>query len=128
MKFVQKEEWNQKDRCALGKTPLHIALVYNEPSEDFNDFFFQLWDKSDSDARKAKYVEEPYIGENVLHIAIFKKFGLEIVQKIVEDAPELLGDQATGAFLKKKSYLRTSVINWESFHPALLLAQTKSIF
>ena len=101
-RYVQDnpEVWNPEERGPFGETPLHIALLFNEPSEQLTNFFLEMWDMSSHEVRIAEYAAEPFTGENVLHIAIMKKVGLEIVKKIVESEKELLHGKVTGKFFK----------------------------
>ena len=107
--FVLKKDTDWKDeRGQFGETPLHIALLINEPSEEFNEFFIGLWGVASKSVRGAIYTMEPYTGENVLHLAIIKKFGLDIIEKLVNDEPYLVNGKAVGAFFRDKDLSESS--------------------
>ena len=99
------------DKGVFGETPLHIALLFNDPSEAFNAFFLELWLKSPPELRTTVYTEEPYKGENVLHIAIIKKVGLDLIKEIVKLEPTLACGKATGCFFKDRELSDNSCNN-----------------
>ena len=93
------------DRGNFGETPLHIAILFNNPGDDFTKFFQELWVMCPH-LHKAEYTEVLYHGENVLHIAIIKKAGLDIIQQIVESAAgeSLLKGRSDGDFFKQAAH------------------------
>ena len=90
-----------QDRGVFGETPLHLALLFNEPNEEFEKFFQELWSKCPK-IHAAQYTHALYAGENVLHIAIIRKAGMPIIRTIVESprGPTLLSQRANGLFFK----------------------------
>ena len=90
---------NGSERGVFGETPLHIALLFNDPSDDVERLFFELWDLCPL-LREAVYSEPLYHGENVLHIAIIKKIGLRAIEAIASapEGPALLEQRADGDF------------------------------
>jgi hypothetical protein len=98
-KYIQAnpETWKQDERGPFGETPLHIALLFNPPSQELIAMFMELWDMSDREVRIAEYNAEPFTGENILHIAIMKKVGKELTKKIVETEKSLLNGKTERA-------------------------------
>ena len=90
-----------QDRGIFGETPLHLALLFNEPNEDFQNFFEDLWAKCPK-IHAAQYTHALYAGENVLHIAIIRKAGMRLIRTMVESpqGPVLLSQRAAGVFFK----------------------------
>jgi ankyrin repeat protein len=108
--FLSKEKiscpWMRGDDLGVfGETPLHVALLCNEPSYEAEDMFLFLW-KHCENIRDKKYSEKKYEGENVLHLAIVRNFSVEFLEKIYEiDRArwgELLKAAATGDFFNDK--------------------------
>jgi hypothetical protein len=106
--FLSKEKiscpWMRGDDLGVfGETPLHVALLCNEPSYEAEDMFLFLW-KHCENIRDKKYSEKKYEGENVLHLAIVRNFSVEFLEKIYEiDRArwgELLKAAATGDFFQ----------------------------
>ena len=85
---------------------MHVALLFNSPSHELDEFFKQLWN-SYPKLRTSQYKHQYYRGENVLHIAIMKKCGLSMIKEMLESegslGQNLLEHQATGAFFSSQA-------------------------
>jgi hypothetical protein len=91
-----------EDRGIFGETPLHIALLFNTPGDDYTNFFKELWAMCPL-LRPLCYSASLYHGENALHIAIIKKAGLDVIGTMVESdaGPALQEMRADGKFFKE---------------------------
>jgi hypothetical protein len=76
--------WMRGDeRGVFGETPLHLALLCNKPGQEgFDKMFDFLWTKCDK-LRHLGYTGGQYQGENILHLAIVKGYGIEFFKKIL---------------------------------------------
>jgi hypothetical protein len=90
-----------KDRGIFGETPLHLALLFSEPTEEYLAFFEDLWSKCPR-LHAEQYIHPLYAGENALHIAIIRKVDMRIIRTMVESpkGAKLLEQRATGTFFK----------------------------
>ncbi len=90
-------------RGVFGETPLHILLLFGGASSDAQDLFMHLWDACPN-LRTVQYSHRLYKGENVLHIAIIRRSGMEIINKILgsREAAELMSHRATGQFFRNE--------------------------
>ena len=86
----------------FGETPLHILLLFNAKTNRVCHAFFELWELCHDVVRLKTYDVEPYIGENLLHIAIVRGYGADFVKELLGKscACRLLEDRATGKFFK----------------------------
>ena len=86
----------------FGETPLHVLLLFNPKPESVSDPFFELWRLCNAAVRLKQYDKEPYVGENLLHIAIVRGYGTDFIAKLLNepDAKGLLQHRATGKFFK----------------------------
>jgi hypothetical protein len=90
--------WLEEDNRGLFfETPLHIAMLNYRPTKEYTKFFIELWDRCPDEVREAEY-DGIFEGENVLHIAIVKKVGIEIITEMVQSNPKLLDSRARGKF------------------------------
>ena len=87
-----------EERGVMGETPLHLAVLYCS-SEAHKKMIFDLWDTYPA-LRCAIYEGQLYHGENVLHIAIVKRLGIQVIQKFLspKEGKILLEQRATGRF------------------------------
>ena len=92
----------EENRGLFFETPLHFAMLCYRADYEYTKFFVELWDRCPDDVREAQY-DSLFDGENVLHIAIVKKVGLEIIQEMVQNNPKLISARATGKFFTDKA-------------------------
>jgi hypothetical protein len=90
-----------EDLGVFGETPLHIALLFNPPTEEVEDVFRFLWNHCEA-IREHQYTDEKYKGENVLHLAIVRNYRVEFFNHIHRTHragwARLLDARATGTF------------------------------
>ena len=107
------------ERGVFGETPLHVAVLFNALDPDFEDMFFFLWERCPqlqasayqgkmAPSMASKQEVSLYEGENLLHLAVIRRFGAQFIRKLCqrEDGvrsgvwTELLAGRATGRFFK----------------------------
>ena len=94
---------NNEEYGVFGETPLHLLLLFNNAkNETVCDAFFDLWKLCHQSVRVKTYSQEPYFGENVLHIAIVRGYGERFVERLLKEpgADQLLEHRAKGQFFK----------------------------
>ena len=87
----------------FGETPLHVLLLFNPKSDCVSNAFFDLWRLCSQGVKLKTYREEPYVGENLLHIAIVRGYGPDFFKKLLSESNDvngLLEDHAVGKFFK----------------------------
>ena len=108
VRFLVKEKLESpwmagKELGVFGETPLHIALLFNPPNDIASESLFRdLWDMCPK-LHDSQYKHALYEGENVLHVAIYRNFGVEVIEHIVNsDVRHTLMDQeAVGTFFNQ---------------------------
>ena len=69
------------DLGVFGETPLHVALLCNEPVPEVEQMFIFLW-KHCERIRERQYSAPKYEGENVLHLAIVRNYTMEFLEEL----------------------------------------------
>jgi ankyrin repeat protein len=103
--MVNKDPSSIQSRGPVGETICHFLLLLSPPGDKYAEERTQickdLIEKFPS-AILDEYCEQPYVGENLLHIAIVNR-NTEMVKWLVEKQPELMKGRATGTFFSMGS-------------------------